>query len=540
MTAGNALLKPIDTETDAQTSASILNHPKLLLQALEMMGTNVLMADSELNLVFMNKKSTDTLSSIADIVRKELDLDVSDLVGGSIDRFHVKGDSKSRVRKILGNNRSFPYRTTISLGNRRLDLNVNRVNGEGGKTEGYIVNWEDVTEKEQFEANAARLQSMMDGLPVNVILCDTNLNIQYMNPTSLSTLKTLENFLPIKADKIVGSNIDIFHKNPSHQRGLLSDAKNLPKRSKIAVGPENLDLLVSAVFDNNKTYIGAMATWSVISNDVKVFRDEANHIVQTLLSSATELQASSQSLATGAEETSKQSQVVSAAAVQASTNVQSVAAAAEEMTKSIKEISSRVQESANVTQVASKDAASTTNIMESLGVSSQEIGQFVKVISSIAQQTNLLALNATIEAARAGEAGKGFAVVANEVKELAKQTAKATEEIGQKVAKIQKDTESAINATQGIASSIKKINESATTIASAVEEQNAATAEISRSAVEASKRTNEVNRNIDHVSQVAEESSKGSLEIKKAADGISEVGTKLERVIRDFLAKMGV
>jgi len=164
----------------------------------------------------------------------------------------------------------------------------------------------------------------------------------------------------------------------------------------------------------------------------------------------------------------------------------------------------------------------------------------VKVITSIAQQTNLLALNATIEAARAGEAGKGFAVVANEVKELARQTAKATEEINQKITGVQRDTQSAVVVIQGIAGVITKLNQICLTVAAAVEEQNAATGEISRSATEASKGTASVSQNVVHVSKVAQESTKTAVEIQKAANELSQVAVQMDSTIKEFLKKMGM
>jgi methyl-accepting chemotaxis protein len=176
--------------------------------------------------------------------------------------------------------------------------------------------------------------------------------------------------------------------------------------------------------------------------------------------------------------------------------------------------------------------------MARLGNSSQEIGQVVKVITSIAQQTNLLALNATIEAARAGEAGKGFAVVANEVKELARQTAKATEEIGSKISGVQSETNSAIGAIREITEVISKINEISTTIAGAVEEQNAATSEISRNVGEAARGTAEVSSSISMVTQVAAEGGRTAESIKGAASQLSHESERLNAAVNELLTKM--
>lgn len=191
-----------------------------------------------------------------------------------------------------------------------------------------------------------------------------------------------------------------------------------------------------------------------------------------------------------------------------------------------------------MTAMAVSQANQTNDRIKDLGESSAEIGQVIKVITSIAQQTNLLALNATIEAARAGEAGKGFAVVANEVKELARQTAKATEEISQKIEAIQSSTGGAITAIKSIGETISKINEISTTIASAVEEQSAATSEISRNVAEAAKGTAEVSNNITGVSQAADEAGRSAGDILAAASGLSQESVKLDAVATKFLERM--
>ena len=267
-----------------------------------------------------------------------------------------------------------------------------------------------------------------------------------------------------------------------------------------------------------------------LQESIRAFGQET----QGVSSSAEELTAVSQQMAGNAEETAAQANIVSAASEQISGNVASVASAAEQMQASIREIAKNANESARVAKHAVSVAQSTNETVKKLGESSQEIGNVIKVITSIAQQTNLLALNATIEAARAGEAGKGFAVVANEVKELAKQTAKATEEIGQKIQAIQADTHGAVKAIEEIGAIINQINDVANSIASAVEEQTVTTNEIGRSVQEASKGVGEIARNIAGVAVAAKSTSQGAADTQKAAQELSRMAARLESVVAQF------
>jgi methyl-accepting chemotaxis protein len=255
---------------------------------------------------------------------------------------------------------------------------------------------------------------------------------------------------------------------------------------------------------------------------------------QALAASSDELTASSQMMAANSEETSAQAGSVSAAAEQVSKNVHTVAAGAEEMTASIKEIARNAHEAARVATSAVKVAEVTSGTISKLGDSSIEIGKVIKVITSIAEQTNLLALNATIEAARAGEAGKGFAVVANEVKELAKETAKATEDISQKIDAIQGDTTEAVKAIKEIRVIIGQVNDISTTIASAVEEQTATTNEIGRNVAEAAQGVTEIARNITGVADSARNTASGATETQAASGALSQMAGELQEMVGRF------
>jgi methyl-accepting chemotaxis protein len=226
---------------------------------------------------------------------------------------------------------------------------------------------------------------------------------------------------------------------------------------------------------------------------------------------------------------------VAAASEQAATNVQTVASAAEELSASIREIQQQMATSARIAQQAVEQVDRTDTTVTGLVQAADKIGEVVNLISDIASQTNLLALNATIEAARAGEAGKGFAVVASEVKNLANQTAKATEEIGQQIAAMQTATGDSVQAIRGIGATIKQISEVTTTVASAVEEQGAATQEISRNVQQASAGTQEVSSNITGVSQAATQTGTAAGQVLSAARELAQQGQKLNTEIEAFL-----
>jgi methyl-accepting chemotaxis protein len=294
------------------------------------------------------------------------------------------------------------------------------------------------------------------------------------------------------------------------------------------------DLTVS-VADTSRDEIGAMASalntaTAAVGDVVRAIRRNATE----LAASAGQMSASSRQIATSADESATQAGLVSAAAEQVSRNSQTVAAGTEEMSASIREIAHQATNAAGVAAQAVGVAASTNAMMAKLGDSSAQVGNVIKVITSIAEQTNLLALNATIEAARAGEAGKGFAVVANEVKELAQETSRATDDIGRRVEAIQADTAAAVAAIGEISEIISRINDSQVTIASAVEEQTATTNEMSRNVAEAATGSGEIAQNITAMAQTAADTSGSASATLAATEQLRVMSAELEDQVARF------
>lgn len=501
--------------------------------ALDNIFANIFVANTDFEITFVNKSALETMEGIAGAVKKEFGVDPSNLIGVNIDVFH--GERVGEIRKKLANKKNFPINSEISFAGLILSLKINQITDESGKHHGYVVNWDEISDYKTAQASMSRIQNMVDNAPINILMSDRDFNMIYMNPRSAATLKTLQHLLPISVDKMLGASIDIFHKNPSHQRKILGDPRNLPYRAKIKLGPETLDLLASAILDDKGTYLGPMVTWEVVTARVLLV-DSLGKTSADLGSSASELQQISTSLTKNALSTNEQTTEVSSAAEELSAGMNIVAANMEEMTAAIKEITRSTNESSKISEEAMKVAKTTNDTINKLGQSSQDIGNVIKLIDSIAQQTNLLALNATIEAARAGDAGKGFAVVANEVKELAKQTARATADITKRIEAIQGDSRSAVGDIESITKIIERLNQSSNSIAASVEEQAATTNEVARVVQESSKGVSNISLSVNKVLEAVRHTTDGAERTNESSSVLAHLASSL----KDLVAKVEV
>jgi methyl-accepting chemotaxis protein len=578
---------------DGRATGGSEHDADMFREVVESLPASVLALDRDWMIRYANPRAVETFARL----ESSLSIPPGDVIGRRLDVFYRTAADLRRMPSSLA---SLPHSTRVQVGPETVELRLEALHDADGGLDGALLSFDVVTEKVRDEAEMARITSMMDNLPINVMYADLDMVIRYINPASLRTLGKIAHLLPVRPDEVVGSSVDIFHKNPSYQHRILKDPQgSLPRTARIQLGPEVLTLNVSAVRDRSGAHVGAMVTWEVVtalvenerllaeakereerqavelrekvdrmllavsaaaSGDLtqqvdvsgsdavgqmgeglkRLFHDLRESLrgiaanAASLATASDELNSVSQLMSANAEETATQAKVVSNLSTDVNRDIETIAASTEEMTASIREIAKNASDAARVASQAVRTAQTATQTVGKLGQSSADIGKVIKVITSIAQQTNLLALNATIEAARAGEAGKGFAVVANEVKELAKATARATEDISQKIETIQSDTRSAVAAIEEIDGIIRTISDIQTTIAGAVEEQTATTNEINRNIVSAARGSQEIAGNIAGVAQAASETTSGASDTERAAAELARMASELRASVARF------
>ncbi len=514
-----------------------------------------------------------------------------------------------------------------------IQASYNPIPGTDGELFKVVKYASDVTDLVEKRKAGFMLRQFIDQSEGAVMMIDRDFIITYANETTVAMLNKYASIFrevwpSFDPTKVMGACIDMFHKDPSHQRKLLADPNNLPYQTDIQVGPVTFALSVSAQYNDADEYVGNALEWKdvtaerkQIARDQKVAEYQAQEVenvsrvlnlaaagdltqayqvaeadedtlptyetfseiakavnamfanlreviggvaqnAETLNSTSTELSATATQLANGASETTNQSATVSSAAEEMSinmnnmaasseemtTNVKTVAAAVEQMTASIAEIAKNAEQASSVANNAAGLAESSNQQIGQLGSAADEIGKVIEVIQDIAEQTNLLALNATIEAARAGDAGKGFAVVATEVKELAKQTADATEDIRNRIEGIQSSTQEVVVSIGEISEVISQVSDVSKTIASAVEEQSITTKEIAKSVTQTSSAAStvsagvtesatasqEITRSITEVDQAAKQTAKAASQTQESGNVLSNLAEELQSLVGKF------
>ncbi|MEP9379662.1 methyl-accepting chemotaxis protein [Aquabacter sp. CN5-332] len=430
---------------------------------------------------YVNAKSLELLQSIA----HALPVKPEEVVGAPISIFHDGPDPK---KSLLANSPKLPHKAVVALRGEVLEFHIDAVRDPQGRPRYAQLTWNVKTKGAATDAHTQRLLQMVDEMPINVMTCTLgDFRIDYANKASLATLRRIERYLPIKIDQLVGSSIDIFHKQPTHVRAILADPKKLPHSARFRIGPETMDLRASAIMNADGSYAGPMITWSLVTETVAI-ANGVTEVVDAMKRTSETAEASSQRLLSLTERSEQMASAVSTAAV--------------EMSASFDELSNQIRRASNMSRETSDKAGATDKLVRSLDESVEHISTVTTLIEKIASQTNLLALNATIEAARVGELGKGFAVVAQEVKALALQTAKATQDIRLQVGAVQEASGAAADAVSEITGNIGQLSEVFVALSAGMDEQSATSREVSES--------------ITGVSQA-------SAQIRDAAGGVSSV-----------------
>jgi methyl-accepting chemotaxis protein len=487
-------------------------------QMLEAAPMSALFVDADGIIQYLNRAAFEALRSIEEHLPARAD----QLIGRTADFLHRD------QRRLLADPGSLPHRAVVSLGSERLSLVITAVYGPDRTFAGALFTWEFVTKTADWASQIEainRSQIVVEFNPDGTIL---SANRNFQDVFGLSPDEVRGKHHETLVDDEVRHSADYREMWPRLQRGQFHSGE-FRRRGK---GGREIWLQGSynPITDHQGRVYKVVKYATDHSEPVRV-RQQISRNARALATASDQVSAVSQQMTASAEETAAQAGVVSAASEQVSKNVETVATATEEMSSSIREIAKNANEAARVATSAVRVAETTNATVAKLGESSAEIGKVIKVITSIAQQTNLLALNATIEAARAGEAGKGFAVVANEVKELAKETAKATEDISQKIEAIQADTRGAVSAIEEIGLIINQISDIQNTIASAVEEQTATTNEISRNVAEGARGSAEIARNITGVAAAAQDTTDGAGKMLSAAAELSRMGIELQKLV---------